>query len=145
MLTLPPDITFFIQLASFFVLLFVLNRLLFAPFLEVLAEREDRTTGDVVAAAASREEVAALSARIDAELTKARAAANAEVEAVRAKTREEAAELFHSAQKEAAARLSELREQVATVTREARGALAGDARSMADAMVSAVIPGGGKA
>lgn len=144
MLTLPPDFTFLIQLGSFFALLFVLSHLLFTPFLELLAEREERTIGDVRNAAASRAEVEELSARVDAELSKARAAANAEVEAVRAQTREEAAKLFQTAQNDASARLAELRGQVATATSEARSALGNDARAMADAMVAAVIQGGAK-
>jgi F-type H+-transporting ATPase subunit b len=142
MLELPPDYTFLVQFVTFGVLVFVLSKLLFAPFLEVLAERDARTIGDVEQAAATRAEVEALSSRVDAELSKARAAANAEVEAVRARTREEASQLFQSAQHDASARLSELRSEVATATREARGALAGDSRTLADAMVAAVIGGG---
>jgi F-type H+-transporting ATPase subunit b len=141
MLELPPDYTFLVQFVTFGVLVFVLSKLLFAPFLEVLAEREARTIGDIEQAAATRAEVEALSARVDSELAKARAAANAEVEAVRARTREEASQLFQSAQQAASTRLAELREQVSVATREARGALAGDARALADAMVSAVIGG----
>jgi F0F1-type ATP synthase membrane subunit b/b' len=143
MLTLPPDFTFLIQFGTFAVLVAVLGRLLFAPFLEVLAERDARTTGDVEKAAASRAEVQALSARVDAELAKARAEANAEVDAVKRRTREEASQLFQDAQRDATARLTELRAQVADATREARGALATDARTLADAMVTAVISGGG--
>lgn len=143
MLTLPPDFTFLIQLGTFAVLLVVLSRLLFAPFLELLAERSERTEGDIAKAAASRAEVDSLSARVDAELAKARAAANAEVDAVRSATREEAAKLFHAAQEDAAARLAELRAQVQTATVEARGALATDARTLADAMVAAVLGTGG--
>src|SRR5689334_18341124 len=101
MLTLPPDYTFFIQLGTFAVLVLVLSRLLFAPFLELLAERAARTTGDVEKAAATRAEVQALSARVDAELAKARSTANAEVDAVRARTREEASQLFQEAQQQA--------------------------------------------
>jgi F-type H+-transporting ATPase subunit b len=142
MLELPPDYTFLVQFVTFGVLVFVLGKLLFAPFLEVLAEREARTIGDVEQAAATRAEVDALSARVDAELSKARASANAEVEAVRARTREEASKVFQAAQQDASARLAELRQQVAAVTREARGTLAGDARTIADAMVTAVIGGG---
>jgi len=143
MLTLPPDFTFLIQFGTFGVLVLVLSRLLFAPFLEVLAERAARTVGDVEKAAATRAEVEALSARVDAELAKARAEANAEVDAVKRRTREEASQLFQDAQNDAASRLSELREQVAVATREARGTLAMDARTLADAMVAAVISGGG--
>jgi F-type H+-transporting ATPase subunit b len=141
MLTLPPDFTFVIQLGTFFVLWFVLSRLLFAPFMELLDERAARTAGDIAKAAASRSEVETLFARVDAELARARASANAEVEAVRAKTREEAAQMFAQAQNEAAARLAELREQVAAATRDARGKLAGEARAIADTMVAAVLGG----
>jgi len=143
MLTLPPDFTFVIQFVTFFVLLAILGRLLFAPFLELLAERAARTSGDIVSAAASRAEVEALSARVDAELAKAHSAANAEVEAVRAKTREEVAELYRSAQNAAAVRLADLREQVTAATRQARSSLAGDSRTMADSMVAAVLGGAG--
>jgi F-type H+-transporting ATPase subunit b len=139
MLTLPPDFTFLIQLVTFFVLLVLLSRLLFAPFLELLAERAERTSGDIEKAAASRAEVESLSARVDAEITKARVAATAEVEAVRAQTRAEAASLFAQAQADASARLAELRNEVATATRDARTALASDARTIADAMVTAVL------
>lgn len=145
MLTLPPDITFVIQIGTFLVLFLVLSRLLFAPFLELLAERAERTSGDIAKAAASRAEVESLSARVDAELAKARSAANAEVDAVRAATREEVAGLFRGAQDEAAARLAELRGQVQSATAEARGTLASDARTLADAMVSAVLGGEGVA
>jgi F0F1-type ATP synthase membrane subunit b/b' len=73
------DITFVIQLGTFLVLYFVLSRLLFAPFSELLAERESRTAGDITAAAATRAEVQTLLSHVDAELSKARASANAEV------------------------------------------------------------------
>ena len=141
MLTLPPDFTFFIQLGTFLVLFLVLSQLLFAPFVELLAEREARTTGDVAAAAASRAEVKTLLSHVDAELARARASANAEVEAMRAKTRDEADELFHKARQDAAGRLAELRTQVAKTTEDARAALKGDARAMAETMVTAVLGG----
>jgi F0F1-type ATP synthase membrane subunit b/b' len=145
MLTLPPDFTFVIQLTTFLVLLVVLRRLFFAPFLEVLEDRSDRTSGDIEKAATLRAEVESQSARLDAELAKARSVANAEVDAVRAATREEADRLFRSAHDDAAARLVELRGQVQLATAEARGALAGDVQVLADAMVTAVLGNGGAA
>ena len=45
MLQFPPDITLVIQLVTFFVLFLILNKLLFAPFAQVLSEREQRTGG----------------------------------------------------------------------------------------------------
>jgi len=125
MLTLPPDFTFVVQFVTFAVLVFVLSRLLFAPFLEVLAERSARTIGDVEKAAASRAE------------------AKADVDDVKRRTRDEATQLFQEAQSDASSRLAELREQVVGATRDARSALASDARILADAMVAAVISGKG--
>ena len=139
MLTLPPDFTFIIQLGTFLVLFLVLSKLLFAPFVELLAEREARTSGDIASAAASRVEVQTLLSHVDAELAKARASASAEVEAIRAKTREDAAELFRTAQNDAAARLAELRVQVAKATHDARTQLKSEARVMAETMVAAIL------
>ncbi|HEY2772926.1 MAG TPA: ATP synthase F0 subunit B [Candidatus Binatia bacterium] len=141
MLTLPPDYTFLIQLATFFVLLALLRKLLFEPFMALLDERAQKTTGDIAKAERSRAEVQALSTRVDAELAKARAAAGAEIDTVRGQARQEAARLLTDAQNEAGARLAELRGEVATATREARTQLAGDAKSLADAMVAAVLGG----
>ena len=145
MLTFPPDYTFLIQLGTFFVLLTILARLLFAPFLELLDERDQRTAGDIADAATSRSEVEALSARVDAELSKARAIAMTEVESVRRETKSEAKALFDQAQSEAASRLVELRSGIAQSAREARGSLASDARALADQMVDAVLGRGGRA
>lgn len=142
MLTLPPDHTFLIQIGIFALLFFVLGKTLFSPFLALLQERAERTTGDIANAAASREEVAALSARVDQDLAAARSAAQAEVERVRAETRAEAAKLFDQAQQEAGSRLAELRAEVRSATEEARRALGSDARAIADAMVGAVLGSG---
>lgn len=136
------DFTFLIQLGTFLVLFLVLTGLLFAPFMELLAEREARTTGDIASAAASRAEVQSLLAHVDSELARARASANAEVEAVRAKTREEADDLFRKAQTDAAGRLAELRGQVAKATEDARASLRSEAGAMAETMVIAVLGGG---
>src|SRR5574340_1088594 len=45
MLTFPPNITFAIQIAAFFILWWGLKRLLFDPVMHVLEAREARTTG----------------------------------------------------------------------------------------------------
>ena len=142
---LTPNVTTLVQVAMFFVLMPILGKVLFAPFLEVLDERASRTSGDIEDAQRSRAEVDALSAQVDAELAKARALAMSEVEAVRRKTKEEARALFDQAQAEAAGRLSELRGGIAKATAEARTALVADARSIADQMVNAVLGRGGMA
>ena len=72
MLSIPPDHTFLIQLASFFVLMWVLNRLLFAPFSALLAEREQKTEGDSREAARQSAEAHSLGQSIEKELSAAR-------------------------------------------------------------------------
>ncbi|HYB98344.1 MAG TPA: ATP synthase F0 subunit B [Candidatus Limnocylindrales bacterium] len=145
MLTFPPDVTFLIQLVAFFGLLFVLARLLFAPFLDLLDERAARTVGDAAAAAEQTVQAQALAARIDEELAKVRAQTMSEVDAMRRQTKEEEREIFARAQADAAGRLGELRSSVAAATAEARQTLAGDARALADQMVAAVLGKGSNA
>ena len=81
MLSIPPDHTFLIQLASFFVLMWVLNRLLFAPFSALLAEREQKTEGDSREAARQSAEAHSLGQSIEKELSAARTEAAGQAEA----------------------------------------------------------------
>lgn len=145
MLTFPPDYTFLIQFGAFFALMLVLSRLLFAPFLQLLAEREARTVGDAERAAIQRSDAEQLATRIEADLAKVRAQTMSEVEAVRRSTREEESRLFSAAQSEASARLAELRSSISTATEQARSALADDARSIAEQMVTRILGRGDRA
>ena len=139
MLTFPPDFTFVIQLISFFGLLFVLARVLFAPYLALLDERRARTVGDAAEAVEQRAHARALAARIDEELARARAEAMTEVDVTRRQAKEEEHAIFASAQADASARLADLRGGVASATAEARRSLAEEARTLADQMVGAVL------
>ncbi len=145
MLTFPPDYTFLIQFGAFFALLVVLSRVLFSPFLQLLSEREARTVGDAERAAVERSDVQQLATRIEADLAKVRVQAMNEVESVRRSTREEEARLFSAAQAEASVSLAELRSSISTATAQARTALAADAKSMADQMVTRILGRGGRA
>ncbi len=145
MLAFPPDFTFVVQLASFFLLLFLLNKFLFAPYAALLAEREARTTGDSGQADDMRAEAEELEARVQREMADARARAMASVEAVRKDTREQEAALFHDASTKAAARLAELRGGIEDARREASAQLEQDARALAGDMVGAVLGRGGRA
>ena len=109
MLAFPPDITFYIQLVSFFVLLAVLNRLLFVPYAAVLEEREARTEGASQDAVVEHAEADELARKIDAELSAARTAAAEEAEKIRLRTRGEEAKIFDASEADASARLDELR------------------------------------
>lgn len=142
MLAFPPDITFYIQLVSFFVLLAILNRLLFVPYAAVLAERDARTEGasrDAIVDHAAADELAK---RIDAEMSAARSLAAEEAEKIRQKTRAEEADIFKSAAADASSKLDELRAQIRSGTEAARGSLAQDARALAEEMAAAILGSG---
>ncbi len=138
-MSLTPDHTFLIQLASFFVLFLVLNRVLFGPFQALLAEREARTTGDGRLAETYREEAAAIGRRLDEEMTEARARAMAEAGAIRARDRAEEERVLAEAAAEAARRIAEIRAEVADLRRRALDELEKDADTMAVDMVAAVL------
>lgn len=139
MLAFPPDVTFLIQLGSFFVLLYLLNRLLFAPFAALLAERERRTEGDQALAREEREKALEVGRQIDQALAEARAKAHEEVDALRKQTKGEEAELLVAARNQSAARLAELRAAIDRAQVDARGSLREDARQLARQMVEVVL------
>jgi F-type H+-transporting ATPase subunit b len=141
MLAFPPDITFYIQLVSFFVLLAVLNRLLFVPYAAVLEEREARTEGASQDAVLEHAEADELAKKIDAELSATRTAAAEEAEKIRLRTRGEEAKIFDAAKTDASAKLDELRAQIDQGTESARSSLAADAKALAEEMTAAVLGG----
>jgi F-type H+-transporting ATPase subunit b len=141
MLAFPPDFTFLIQFLSFFLLLFVLNRLLFRPFAQLLSEREKRTQGDAESAADDRRRAAELEADIERELAAARVAAMAEAEDLRRRARAQEKRIFEQASQRASRRLAEIRAGVEAEKESVLARLRGETAALAEAMVSAVIGG----
>jgi F-type H+-transporting ATPase subunit b len=128
-MSLSPDYTFLIQLASFFVLLFFLGRYLFGPFQALLLEREARTTGDSGLAESYQAEAEATGQRLESEMAKARAAAMSEAEKIRTADRAQ----------EAGRRLAEIRAEVEVERNRTLDELGTEAEAMASQMVSAVL------
>ncbi|MFT4570949.1 MAG: F-type H+-transporting ATPase subunit b [Hyphomicrobiaceae bacterium] len=145
MLTFPPDGTFLVQLFSFFVLLFLLKRMLFDPFQELLVEREQRTEGDAQLAISETAEAEALAARVERDLAKAREEAMTEVDALRRETKEKESALFGEARDSSAAKLGQMRSEISVAREEASTALRADAAKLASQMVSAVLGRGADA
>jgi F-type H+-transporting ATPase subunit b len=139
MLAFPPDYTFFIQLVSFFVLLFVLNRLLFVPFGELLADRARSTDGAREQASRDQADVAALSSAITKALEQARAIALAEADVIRRETRQRELAILNDAKTEAAVHLARLRDGMTQERDRAKAALRDEAKTLAHAMVEAVL------
>ena len=132
---------FIIQLVSFFVLAYLLNRLLFEPFGRLLEEREQRTAGDQDLAASGREEAQKMNERYEQELKASRAQAQVAAEEVRSQARSDEAAILEEAREEAASNLAALRKEVWQSRDEARSSLKAQSEEMADSMVKAVLGG----
>ncbi len=132
---------FIIQLVSFFVLAYLLNRLLFEHFGRLLEEREQRTAGDQDLAASGREEAQQMNERYEQELKASRTQAQVAAEEVRSQARVDEAAILEKAREEAASNLAALRKEVWQSRDEARNSLKAQSEEMADAMVKAVLGG----
>ncbi len=141
MLSFPPDATFVVQFVSFFVLLALLNRWLFAPFLALLDERHRRSEGALEAAESDRSRAEQIQEQIESELTAARVEATTRAEEVRRAAREEERRIFAAAEAQAAARLEELRGEIARERGEAERILRADCERLASQMVGVLLEG----
>jgi F0F1-type ATP synthase membrane subunit b/b' len=124
MLAFPPDISFFIQIASFLILWVGLKRLLFDPVLHLLEEREARTAG----------------AYRDASNMRAAADTSAaDTEAARTATQTQEQRVVSEARAQASTQLLQLRESLARQAAAARPALGSEARELAAQILERVV------
>ena len=142
MLDFPPDLTFVVQLVGFFVLLAILNKLLFAPFLEVLNERAERTEGAAAHAVEEHDEANELKSKIDTAMSEARREAATIAETIRREGRASEAEIYEQGKEAAAAKLAELRAGIESERSAAENDLRDNAKTIAVSMVENVLGGG---
>ncbi len=143
MLSFPPDATFVVQFVSFFILLALLHRWLFLPFLEVIEERERRTAGARASADSDRRQAEQARERIERELAETRLRAAARAEEIRRQTRREEREIFAEAERRASERLAELRGGIEREAERAAQELRAQAQTVAARMVAALLDGRG--
>ena len=122
---LTIDYSVWLQIVSFLILWFLVNKLLFKPYIELLETREERTEG----ARAEAVELTAEADRLKIEYDKTIAEATAEARAIKDTISQEAArtraQILHQANEEALRHLELAR---ATIQREFEGALQQAAR-----------------
>lgn len=139
MIAFPPDITFAIQIVSFFVLWMGLKRLVFDPVLRVLEERHARTDGVRAQAVEIRSGVDRDAAAFDQTMVQVRSEIGREGDAARNATDEEERRVLAAAREQAAGQLREQREQVRAQADAARSALAGESGKLANLIVQKVV------
>lgn len=142
MIAFPPDISFVIQIVSFFILWLGLKRLLFDPVLAVIDERQARTTGVRDEAAQLRSNAVAAEADFDARMAQVREDVGRQTDAARQATDEEERQVLATARDQAAATLKEQRDQVRAQAEAARSELAGEAGQLSQLIVAKVVGGG---
>lgn len=138
MLTFPPDITFAIQIASFFILWFGLKRLLFDPVLQVLETREARTAGLGREAAGLNAAAERTAAEYDRHMREIRQELAMAAERQRSSTQTEERQLITAAREQATADILRLRQSLSQEAEAARTALASEARDLSARMLERV-------
>jgi F-type H+-transporting ATPase subunit b len=128
------DWTLLIQAVNFFVLLGILQKLVFKPFLKVMEERRGEVEGSLGRVRELEERNAAQQAAYEDRLEAARSVAQEQREAFRREAAEQEAQLLTAAHDEAAARLSSLRQRIAAEQEKAGALMRQEARTLGEAI-----------
>lgn len=133
------DLTLFVQLGFFLLLLVVLKPTLFDPMMRLFEEREKRIEGTRHKATKEDEKSAKALAKTEAILNTAREAGAAERDTLRAEGVKREAELMGVVRAETAATLDGGRAAIAKEAQAARTQLTGDVRTLANEIASRVL------
>ena len=140
MLDIEP-VWFLTQMGSFLLFLFLLNIILFRPFLKVLAQREDRVKSSLDAAGQSESEREAIMIAIQEELSEAHGKAKTIVAAARDEGTEEQKKLLDAAQSEATEISDKAAEELRAATESARAGLRADVEKIAADITKRLVGG----
>ena len=121
-----------------FMLYKVLEVKVFTPLLEHVEQRESLTSGAVFTATQMRQKSAALKARFDEAIFKARVAGNTKRSEIVAAAKEQASAIVRSAENEAASELGVGRQEIARQIAAARSGAEGEAQELAKRLASQV-------
>jgi len=131
-LNLSPDMRVVLtDMAVFALLIYPVNRLLIAPMLRLVEERQRATSGSLEDAGRLEKEAGELSAQLEARLGEARARATARRTSILAAAEEEERALLGAASADAVRTIETVRSAIAGDLAEARGALQRDAGALA--------------
>jgi len=110
---LSLDITILYQIIGFFVLLFILNRLLFKPLIKVMEERDRLTTGTLKAAEDIEKEIAEGRVSYEKKLLEARVKGGEVRSGLKGEALTEEKKVLEAAGEEVSAELSLMRDKIA--------------------------------
>ena len=133
------DISIAYQVILFLVLWVILNKILFRPYLSLLAERERKTTGAQQDSGDLEHEAAHLRAQYEEKIALARAAGYAAKDAIVQDGRQQREALLSQARADAADLIEQVRQDVTKALEQERRIAAAEVSHMASAMAAKVL------
>jgi F-type H+-transporting ATPase subunit b len=133
------DISIAYQIVLFLALWLILNKVLFKPYLNLLAERERRTAGAQHDSSDLEHEALRLKTEYEEKIAQAQAAAYSAKEAIVQEGRQQREKILNQAREEAASRLERVRSEVAAALDQERQRAAAEVGNVANAMVAKVL------
>ena len=131
--------TIWLQFANFFVLMAVLNVLLYRPLREVMNRRRETVDGSRLKARELEETIAEKMERYRARLQEARSKGAQEKAELRKEAAEKEAAVLGEARQEAADRLQSIKNRIAAEAEEAARALKSEAQTLANQVAGKVL------
>jgi F-type H+-transporting ATPase subunit b len=133
------NISFLVMAINFFVLLILMNSILFKPLLGILKERETKVKGDLDAAKEMNNRREESIAGLNRELSETRSKARETFEALRAEGLQRQKEVLTSAEAEASAILDKARSDIRAEVEKARTALRAEIDKFSDEIVRKLV------
>ena len=133
------DISIVYQVILFLVLWVILNKILFQPYLHLLAERERKTTGAQHDSGDLEHEAARLRAEYEEKIAKAQVAGYAAKDAIVQNGRQQREKILSQARDEATTMLDRVRNDVTTAMEQEKRLAVAEVATVASDMVNKVL------
>lgn len=133
------NITLFIQLINFLILLFVLNEILFKPIMAKIREREALIEGDRTKATELSEQVERKESEHQAELARARQTAASEKSDLIAQAKRREAEILDKARNEASKIVEDMKAAIQTESEQVRSTLKAEMTPLAQSISEKIL------
>jgi F-type H+-transporting ATPase subunit b len=133
------DFSVVYQIIFFLVLLVILNKVLFRPYLALLAERERKTSGTRHETSDLEHEGARLRAQHEEKIAQAQAAGSAAKEAILQDARRERERIVNQARAEASSSLERVRQEVQGQVQKERQLAAAEVATLAQQMAGKIL------
>jgi len=131
--------TFLVQMVSFLIFLFIMNRIMFRPLLSTMEQRDEHIDGVKEEIQTGKEKLAQLIRDLDAQRAQVIKEADTVANSLEAEGDRQASELIEEARKQISALRHETEAQVADQVRQARQEMTGEVEAVTVAVMEKVL------